>query len=57
MFKSLYEHVYSRRAAGGGGEIPAGCLRTSVCSGGGQVHKSKRSRGTRVKHHHVIERN
>lgn len=25
--------------------------------GGGQVHKSKRSRGTRVKHHHVIERN
>lgn len=24
---------------------------------GGQVHKSKRSRGTRVKHHHVIERN
>lgn len=25
--------------------------------GRGQVHKSKRSRGTRVKHHHVIERN
>lgn len=32
-------------------------LSQNLCLFWGQVHKSKRSRGTRVKHNHVIERN
>lgn len=35
------------------GETPTGCQ--NFCSGG-QVHKLKRSRGTRVKHHHPSRR-